>query len=45
MILELSILVISIAMICLALYLRNHDPITAEPFQVEEESYLDSCPS
>jgi hypothetical protein len=45
MILELSILIISIAMICLALYLRNHDSITAEPFQVEEESYLHSCPS
>jgi hypothetical protein len=45
MILELSILVISIAMICLALYLRNHDSTTAEPFQVEEESYLHSCPS
>lgn len=45
MILELSILVISIAMICLALYLRNHDSITAEPFEVEVESYLHSCPS
>jgi len=47
MILELSILVISIAMICLALYLRNHPFTTAEPFQdvIEEESYLHSCPS
>jgi hypothetical protein len=45
MILELSILVISIAMICLALYLRNHDSTTAEPFQVEDEFYLHSCPS
>ena len=51
MILELSILVISIAMICLALYLRNHDLTTAEPFQnpgqndMEAESYLHSCPS
>ena len=45
MILELSILVISIAMICLALYLRNHDSTTAEPFEVEEEYYLYSCPS
>jgi len=45
MILELSILVISIAMMCLALYLRNHNSTTAEPFQVEDESYLHSCPS
>ena len=48
MILELSILVISIVMICVALYLRNHDLTTAEPFInaiVESESYLHSCPS
>jgi len=47
MILELSILIISIAMICLALYLRNHALSTAEPFQntIEVESYLHSCPS
>ena len=45
MILELSILVISIAMICLALHLRNHDSTTAEAFQLENESYLHSCPS
>jgi len=46
MILELSILVISIVMICIALYLRNHDQTTAEPFvNAESESYLHSCPS
>jgi hypothetical protein len=43
MILELSILIIGIAMMLLALYLRHHT--TAEPFNTEEESYLHSCPS
>jgi len=45
MILELSILIIGIAMILLAVYARNQES-TAEPFtnDVEDEAYLYSCP-
>jgi hypothetical protein len=49
MILELFILIIGIAMIMLARYLRNKEEVlsTVEPFenQLEEESYLHSCPT
>jgi len=46
MILELLILIIGIAMMMLAHYLRNKEryATTVEPFE-EEESYLHSCPS
>jgi hypothetical protein len=47
MILELSILIIGIAMIMLALHIRRYDDIsTVEPFasSVEDEAYLYSCP-
>lgn len=47
MIIELLILIIGIAMIMLARYLRSQEEIrsTVEPFETEEESYLHSCPS
>lgn len=45
MIVDLSILVIGIVILCVIHYLRNHKSVTAESFVDDAESYLHSCPS